>query len=302
MIQHFRNDTQYGHYFYYVTVCFTTPLIAVVFVYSCSEHGNDQRHLATCTFSETRRNQQPEEEDPFCPYPPNVAIDDFGNTAKPLDYTSYFVDDYLITLSDRRIDTIDFFRRYMAGFVISKHENSLSVCRTDDRVNSTDADANDAMCMMIGATPIVDNDPTFTDTLIRQRYINTSQCTIDGSQVTRMIHGIPILTYGDAVGCVYRDLSVDYVFESGSNRYPDCNNIGFNNQSFSFTIDSSTTTDVSTMTDSSFRVSGSVRQAAESIADFSSVYFGRVYAPISNTQITGATIYYNNQVCIAMFI
>jgi len=184
----------------------------------------------------------------------------------------------------------------MAGFVISKHENSLSVCRTDDRVNSTDADANDAICMMIGATPIVDNDPAFTNTLIRQQYINISECTIDGSRVTRMIHDIPILTYANAIDCAYRNLSLDYVFESGSNRYPECSNIGFNNQSFSFTIDSNTTTDVSTMTDSSFRVSGSVRQAAESIADFSSAHFGRVYAPISNTQITGATIYYNNQV------
>jgi len=265
-------------------------------VYRCSEHGNDQRHLATCTFSETRGNRQPEEEDPFCPYPPNVAIDDSDNSAKPLDYTSYFVDDHLITLSDRRIDTTDFFRQYMAGFVISKHENSLSVCRTDDRVDSTDVDSNDAMCMMIGATPIVNNDPAFTSTSLRQQYLNISQCTEDGGRLTREIHGIPILTYGDAVGCAYRSLSVDYVFESGSNRYPECNNIGFNNQSFLFTIDNNATVDVSTMADSSFKVSGSIRQAADGIADLSSVYFGRVYAPISNTQITGATIYYNNQV------
>ena len=261
--------------------------------YSCSKHGENQRHLATCTFSETRGNREPDGDDPFCPYPPTVAIDD--DTTKPLDYTSYFVDDHLIRLADRRIDTTDFFRQYMAGFVISKHENSLSVCRTDERVNFTmGADANDVMCMMIGATPIVNSNQAFTNTTFRQQYTNISNCTKEGSGLTRMIHGIPILTHESTVNCAYQNLSMKYVFESGSNRYPECSNIGFDSQSLIFTVDNSAT-DVSTMVDSSFRVSGSARQAADALTD--GFYVGRVYAPISNTQITGATIYYNNQVC-----
>ena len=119
------------------------------------------------------------------------------DTGEPLEYMSYFVDDYLIDLSDNQIDTTDFFRQYMAGFLISTRETALTVCRSDD-TNFV----NDAMCQMIQATKTVQDKPAFTDTLLRQQYQNATNCTKRETQNT------PVLSYLNAVDCAFEDYTI----------------------------------------------------------------------------------------------
>jgi len=250
-------------------------------VHSCDQHGLFGRHLATCTFPLYRNNRRPHEDDVFCPFPPSVDINHNDAFGQPLEYMSYFVDDHLIDLSDNQIDTTDFFRQYMAGFLISTRETAVSVCRSDD-TNSV----NDAMCQMIQATKTVQDKPAFTDTLLRQQYQNATNCTKRDTQNT------PVLSYLNAVDCAFENYSPPFV-----NSFPNCLTIDFDvdNQTFTFVSDSGNTTDVSQATAANFSVDGAVRNKFD-VPLISMSHFGRVHYTPTSTQITGATVYYNNQV------
>ena len=220
----------------------------------------------------------------FCPFPPSVDvtldIDDSDTVGQPLDYMSYFVDNHLIDLSDNKIDTTDFFRQYMAGFLISTRETALSVCRSYD----TDS-INTKICQMILATEIVQDNPVFTESLPRQVYENASNCTKDA---INMRVGLGILSYQAAVGCSLEDS----VSRSDTNDLPFCANYTFviDNDTFSFMSDNGTR-DVSQIV-ANFSVDGAVRDELEEGLN----HTGRVYYAPTSTQITGATVYYNNQV------
>ena len=258
---------------------------------SCHEHGRAGRHLATCTFPLYRDNENPDSDEVFCPFPPSVNMDiDPDAAGQPLEYMSYFVDDYLLDLSDNQIDTTDFFRQYMAGFLISTRETALSVCRSND----TDS-VNDAMCQMILATEIVEDDLAFTDTLGRQQYQNSTNCTIEETDRIQRMDGIRLLNYEDSVNCAFNGYDTSGPLDA--NDFPNCPNIDFDadnvtNSVFSF-VSGNGTTDISQI-EANFSVDGAVRNRFEGLGG----HFGRVYYAPTSTHITGATVYYNNQVHI----
>jgi len=188
---------------------------------------------------------------------------------------SYFVDDYLLHISDNQIDTTDFFRRCMAGFLISTHETALSVCRSNDNF------VNSSMCQMILATEIVEKELAFTDTVYRQQYQNSTNCTM------LAIQGKHVLTYVDALKCSFDDGDIP----PDATSFPFCPDFIFDvdNETFAF-VSGNGTTDAQIATN--FSVDGAVRDRFDGFGG----HFGRVhYTPIS-TQMTGATVYYNNQV------
>ena len=92
-------------------------------ILSCHLTATDPlEHLATCTYPEYRRDVY-YGDTPFCPYPPSVSVNKQlsirAHQSEPLDMMSYFVDERLIEMADNE-DPVQFFREYMAGFVISK--------------------------------------------------------------------------------------------------------------------------------------------------------------------------------------
>ena len=264
------------------------------FASSCNAHGQNGSHLATCTFPSYRNYGSPDDDDEFCPFPPSVNSINRDSIGQPLEYMSYFVDEHLIDLSDNQIDTTDFFRQYMAGFVISTRETALSVCRSNETT------FNSHMCQMIRATVIVEDNPTFIDTLDRQDYQNATNCTMRSSQNIRDTDNIALLTYVDTLNC-----SFDAYPMLAVNSFPHCPNFDFDNDTVSF-VPVNRPIDVSQLAAAEgFRVDGAVRNRFEGDGVDGAVHnrsegdssFGRVhYAPPTSTQITGATVYYNNQV------
>jgi len=246
------------------------------FASSCQEHGIKGRHLATCTFPAYRNYDNPDADEVFCPFPPSVNRNiDPDASGEPLDYMSYFVDDYLIDLSDNRIDTTDFFRQYMAGFLISTRETAVSVCRSDVPYAT-----ENKMCQMIRATELVEEEPVFNDAFQRLNYIDSTECTRES---VRNLDNLRVLTYEDAVRCAFEG----YTQENAIN-FPVCPDFrfDFDNTTFTFVSDIGMTNDVS----ANFSVDGAVRNYFEGGGG----HFGRVHH--DSSQITGATIYYNNQV------
>ena len=259
-----------------------------VSMHSCDRHGQGGSHLATCTFPVYRDYGRPPRDKPFCPFPPSVNKNiDPGATGQPLEYMSYFVDDYLINLSDNQIDTTEFFRQYMAGFVISTRETALSVCRSNF--------VNSSTCQMILASQIVEGKRTFTGTGLRQNYQNATNCTRLFSEGIKRINGKAVLSYWNAVGCAFQNYTPPW-----ANNFPNCSSINFDadNETFSFVSNSGMMTDVSQIT-ADFSVDGAVRNIFDRTIVNGVSRFGRVHYAPASTQITGATVYYNNQVtCI----
>lgn len=204
------------------------------------------------------------------------------------------MDEFLIGLteSDEVDSVIDFFRKYMAGFLISKHETSTSVCETDYErgVNDNMADTGDLLCMMYGTTESVRTEDFFTGPVYREPFFATPpvNCT-------------SVFRYESAVSCAFDGLNEMYLNRPS---YPDCNDISFdidntvNGTIIRFMIDNNTT-DISTYNSTingAFQVDGAVREIVSSFAQNST--FGRRHATFdNNADITGATVYYNNQVC-----
>ena len=214
------------------------------------------------------------------------------NEYEPLDLMSYFVDERLMEMADSE-DPVQFFREYMAGFVISKRESAVSHCGSrplseDDSDNYVTID--DLMCYMLSTTPVVQNDPVFTD--IIQRHNNLTQCTGNGRSV---------LSYVDAFFCLSPHLSGQYT-QSNTSLYPNCNNTILTTM-FDDTMLSLTnkTTDY-TMISNSFEVDGLIRQESDSTTIDGVGIVGRLYAPYGGAEITGATVYYNNQVILSLWI
>jgi len=205
------------------------------------------------------------------------------------------VDEELIRLADRMFDTSDFFRRYMAGFVISTHENSVSHCGTTYVRNISNTmenlDTKDLMCLMLGFTPIVESNSLLTDTEFRQSIISnlsrTDQCYSNAVMRTNQQ-----LSYADTVSCLFfGDLTEAYSINS-TVKYPYCNNISLSG-TFEVLVDQMDTYNATNVS-GSFRVDGAVRQFSDS-SNANNNLVGRQYAPLA--EITGATVFYNNQVC-----
>ena len=277
-----------------------------VLCFSCC--NTYQSHLASCSFPNTRNNDY-FSADNFCPYPPSISVTEplpvMANNSQPLEYMSYFVDEELMRLADKRFDTSDFFRRYMAGFVISKRENAVSHCGTNyvRTINSTDdeLDTKDLACLMLGFTPIVESNPLFTDSSFRQPIIsNFSQfenCTNNRSR-----EGI--------ISCLFLNHLI-WAYRMDSNvKYPNCNNISLSD-AYEVLVDQGVIEHAANIS-GDFRVDGAVRQVSDYLNACTNTtnttnttatngyLVGRQYAPL--TEITGATIYYNNQVIICILI
>ena len=227
----------------------------------------------------------------FCPFPPSVDVTldinvkDPDTIGQPLDYMSYFVDDYLMNLADNEIDTTDFFRQYMAGFLISTRETALSICRAGN-IDSVNTD----ICQMILATELVRNVSTFIDSLPRQDYQRVSNCTKKVSDRIEEMDGIAVLSYQDAVECAFEDF-----FQPNDTDFPTCTGFTFqvDVDSETFTFVSDNVDDDVSQIEANFSVDGAVR---DHFAEEGGGHFGRVHYAPTSTQITGATVYYNNQV------
>ena len=237
-------------------------------------------HLATCTDPSTKDHIY-YDDSPFCPYPPTVSIDkSLVNNSEPLDFMSYFVDERLMEMAESE-DPVQFFRKYMAGFVISKRESAVSHCGSVTRDN----DVHEFMCFMFSTTPVVRNEPLFADSIARQYRIDDSQC---------------FRTYDSTVSCSFfnSESSIpvpDYENSSIHNQYLNCSNAFLNVNTLSFEVDQSTTTNTM-MIDNNFEVDGTIRHISDD-RDVIESTVGRMYAPYgSNTEMMGATVYYNNQV------
>jgi len=197
---------------------------------------------------------------------------------------TYYVDEHLLRLSNGPVDTTEFFRQYMAGFVISKRESAVSHCASQ-HVRGTiddDADTRDVMCYMLSVNSLVQNEPYFFDSVARQNVIDGgNNCLSDVFN---------LLTYQYAVQCASLNLINQLQF--GSELYPTCNNAVLSGTEF---VPGSDTFNV-TMVEASFRVDGAVRQESDIYEVYQQALVGRQYATIRNTEITGVTVYYNNQV------
>ena len=246
-----------------------------------------RNHLPTCTYPFTRDNEI-QSDDLFCPYPPSVSITNGTITlpGRPLDYISYYMDEHLIRTADQA-DTVEFFRSYMAGFLISKRERAMSLCGSDyvrgndDNITYT----KDLMCMMYRATPSVQTEEFFYNSTYR---LNP---TVDIYDESCLFNEMPL--HRTVVNCTISNLTINYTSES---QYPNCSDIGFEIDSLNFTIEN-TTTDI-TMEDDQFQVDGAVREsvAFHAVPHGYNSTFGRRHFDFANSEITGVTIYYNNQV------
>ena len=273
---------------------------------SCKRSTRFNNHLPTCTYPNTRNEEfdSSDEDDDFCPYPPSVPIT--GNpisSGEPLEYISYYMDEHLLNVADNGdLDTVEFFRRYTAGFLISRHESATSLCGSDYMrgVDDEIPDTEDVMCAMFGTTPLVRTERFFTDSVYR---INSTVNVTNANGGTCIGEdGIPY--YSTVVGCTIQSLNESYL---GASRYPVCNSISLEIERNSdddivvrTSVIGSETTNLSMYNDSIFRVDGAVKQWAllSTVPNGSNSTFGRQYTKFPNSDITGATIYYNNQVII----
>ena len=203
------------------------------------------------------------------------------------------MDEHLLNIiEDGQVDsTVEFFRKYMAGFLISRHETSTSVCGSDYErdLNNGTADTGDLLCMMYGATQSVRGEKFFNDTVYRQMYNLTANCTFDPSRSR------PV-TYTSALRCPLGDLNEEYM---GASPYPGCNGVMFNETSISFMLNSDTTNLTSLPREPNvFQVDGGVRDIAsgDAVPNGADGTFGRRHAEIGPSEEMGATIFYNNQV------
>ena len=272
-------------------------VICVVFC-SCQMSASSGNHLPTCTYPLTRDNEI-QSNDLFCPYPPSVSIADGTITppGRPLDYISYYMDEHLISTADRT-DTIEFFRSYMAGFLISKRERAMSLCGLD-YVRGDDEnipDTEDLMCMMYGATTLVRTEEFFYNSMYR---LNATDDIYVGNC---LINEIPL--HRTVVDCTISDLAMNYM--NGS-QYPDCNDIGFeinkrlnstSNTYYADLLDATTDITMELEDDDQFQVDGAVREsvAFHAVPQEYNGTFGRRHFDFANSEIAGVTIYYNNQV------
>ena len=271
----------------------------------CANTATPANHLATCTYPSTRDNEL-ESNDDFCPYPPSVRYtEDPITRGEPLDHMSYYMDEYLISLSesDEVDNTVDFFRKYMAGFLISTHETSMSVCGSDyvrDMDDELSADTGDLLCTMFGTTPVAREEDYFRDT------VNRASTTVNNTATNCAIDGPP--SYQAVVDCTVNNLINEYPAMNGS-RYPECTNVNFqiernpiadsviNTLRF---VTENVTTNISRDVEGVFQVDGAIREVASANArpSGSTATLGRRYAGFGNSEIRGATVYYNNQVTI----
>ena len=201
------------------------------------------------------------------------------------------MDEHLLNVAEDEVDsTVEFFRKYMAGFLISTHETSASVCGSDyerSQDNAT-ADTGDLLCMMFGATNTVRDNRFFTNTTERQTNATTLplNCTVPINN-----NSSRIVPYFRALNCSFSNLNEQY---ENASRYPDCNDVMFinNETSISFML-GSMTTDLANATNG-FQIDGGVRDIVSNYLVGASE-FGRQHAEIGNSEM-GATIFYNNQV------
>ena len=203
---------------------------------------------------------------------------------------SYFVDEHLMEMAESE-DPVEFFRKYMAGFVISKRESAVSHCGSvNNNISTSDGDIRDLMCFMFSTTPVVRSEPLFTDSVTRQYRIDDLQCSRYES----------FLTYDTTVRCsadsvLYGSISE---YENSGNvqtQYLNCSNTVLNVNRFSFEPGQSTTSTM--MIDDNFEVDGTIRYISDDVDIVGDPIVGRIYAPYgSNAEILGATVYYNNQV------
>ena len=277
----------------YITVCFDL---------SCdSTTMNLQEHLATCTNFIVRDNVY-YGESPFCPYPPSVSVTKQfprPNQSDPLDLMSYFVDERLMEMAEDE-DPVQFFREYMAGFIISRRESAVSHCGVntstslDNGIDINDLDngidINDLMCTMLSTSSLVQNDQfLFTDSMARQSIMDsTSQCY-------NRYHDV-VLTYLDTISCsVHVDVIANYEnLDTPHTQYPICNNVIRELNSTTLSFEQNTTNFMSI--DNDFEVDGTIRQTTDFINIEGDPLVGRLYAPYNNDIEVGVTVYYNNQV------
>ena len=252
--------------------------------------------------------------DDFCPHPPSISVTEPLpiTNPQPLDQMSYFVDEYLIDFADNRIDTSDFYRRYMAGFVVSTRENLLTHCGTNytRSVNTSSSaffaslDTKDLMCLMLGLTPIVETASLFTDTALRQSlFPGLSQ----NNMCFANTFNTEVLNHVETTLCMFSGL-VDAYRINSTVKYPDCNSFNLTD-AYTFFVDQNTVRNVAN-TSGDFRVDGAVRLGSDFIVAYGPDSFvdasgisedelvGRQFAPL--TEILGVTIYYNNQVIISV--
>ena len=222
---------------------------------------------------------------------------------------SYFVDERLMEMAESE-DIVEFFRKYMAGFVISKRESAVSHCGSIKN-GTNDADIPGLMCFMFSTTPVVRSESLFADSITRQYIIDDSQRKNDTSFLT---YDSMVTFFSDQLIYEYENSGIVYA------QYLNCNNVAFNVNTLSFEIGQSTTNTM--MIDNNFEVDGAIRHfsddqgvgggdtgggdaggedaggedaGGEDVRGEPTV--GRVYAPYgSNTEIMAATVYYNNQV------
>ena len=266
-------------------------------IFRCDRITRDiEEHLATCTYPFVRHNIY-YEDSPFCPFPPSVSVTkEFpitANWSEPLDMMSYFVDERLIEMADDG-DPVQFFREYMAGFVVSKRESAVSRCGSIPYPGSNDITVNDTMCYMLSTTPVVRTEPIFSDTIERQ--YNLTQCTDDGS----------VISYEGAIFCVSPGLS-SYT-DPNSGQYPICSNTILTSTTFGntehYSLSLTNTFTNYTMIDDSFEVDGAIRFSADMVDVPGDQLFGRVHAPYddNNAEVIGATVFYNNQVIMSVWV
>ena len=198
---------------------------------------------------------------------------------------SFFVDDHLLEMAEDE-GTVEFFRRYMAGFVISKRESAISHCGTLNDNSNDSISITDLMCSMLSVTPVVRNEPLFGDSIARQE-------EMDDNCFSRFI-GLEQrpLTYESTVTCSVSNLNYMYNF-LGPSQYPDCYNVTLHDTKLLLEQDNTTNFAI---IDNEFEVDGAVKQETEFKRLGGIQPIGRMHAPY-NTEMTGATIYYNNQVC-----
>ena len=198
---------------------------------------------------------------------------------------NFFVDDHLLEMAEDE-GTVEFFRRYMAGFVISKRESAISHCGALNDNSNNSISITDLMCSMLSVTPVVRNEPLFGDSIARQE-------EMDDNCFSRFI-GLEQrpLTYESTVTCSVSNLNYMYNF-LGPSQYPDCYNVTLHDTKLLLEQDNTTQF---ALIDNEFEVDGAVKQETESKRLGGIQPIGRMHAPY-NTEMTGATIYYNNQVC-----
>ena len=198
---------------------------------------------------------------------------------------SFFVDDHLLEMAEDE-GTVEFFRRYMAGFVISKRESAISHCGTLNDNSNDSISITDLMCSMLSVTPVVRNEPLFGDSIARQE-------EMDDNCFSRFI-GLEQrpLTYESTVTCSVSNLNYMYNF-LGASQYPNCYNVTLDDSKLLLEQDNTTNF---ALIDNEFEVDGAVKQETEFKRLGGIQPIGRMHAPY-NTEMTGATIYYNNQVC-----